>query len=146
MSTIVSTEGLTKEDVSYLRRADDVYAINIEGQNFLRAVKRGTFGDAFSEDKRVDIPVPGNGEHGYFTNAWGFPWRTLRVGERLYLRWYPDAHTNELLRQVNLHADALFMDVQGAREKRPRSYLVEVQVCAENSARMCRPDAPGHFG
>lgn len=145
MSTILSTEGLTKEDVSYLRRADDVYAINIEGQNFLRVVKRGTFGDAFSEDKRVDLPVPGNGGHGYFTNVWGFPWRTLRVGDRVSLYWYPDANTNELLRQVSLHADVLYMDVERGKQL-PMRYILDVSVCADNSARMCRTDAPGHFG
>lgn len=145
MSTIVSTEGLTKEDVSYLRRADDVYAINMEGQNFLRVIKRGTYGDAFSEDKRVDIPLGrGNGRHGWFTHAGGFPWRTLRVGDQVSLYWYPDANTNELLREVGLHADALFVDVQ--RGKQMNRYLVEVGVCADNSARMCRTDAPGHFG
>jgi hypothetical protein len=144
MSTIVSTEGLTKEDVSYLRRADDVYAINIEGQNFLRVVKRGTFGDAFSEDKRVDLPVPGNGKHGYFTSAWEFPWRTLRAGDRVRLYWYPDANTNELLRQVGLHADVLFLDV--ARGKQENRYVAGTSVCADNSARMCRSDPGSSFG
>ena len=131
-------EGLTKEDVSYLRRADSVYAINIEGRNFLRAVKRGDYADAFSEDKRVDIPVSGNGKDHYFTSAWEFPWHVLRVGDQVYLHWYPDAYTSESLRQVGLHGDALYVDVTRGKQNRTVRYLVEVGVCADNLARMCR--------
>lgn len=143
--SLTATEGLTREDVSYLRRANDVYVINIEGQNFLRAVKRGDSRDAFSEDKRVDIPVDGNGAHGYFTNAMEFPWHTLRAGDQVNLHWFPDACTNDLLREVGLHADAVYVDVRRG-QKRPVRYLVDVTVCAENSARMCRSDPGSSFG
>lgn len=135
--SLTATEGLTREDVSYLRRASDVYAINIEGQNFLRCVKRGDPRDAFSEDKRVDIPVDGNGAHGYFTRAWEFPWHTLRAGHRVSLYWFPDAWTNRYLTEVGLHADALYVDVTRGKQ-RPVRYLVDVGICEDNTARMCR--------
>lgn len=144
MSTITPTEGLTKEDVSYLRRADDVYAINIEGQNYLRAVKRGRWDDQFDSDKRVDIPVEGNGSNGWFTSGWDFPWRTLRVGDSVRLEWFPDAHRNESLRDVGLHADVLYVHVR--RGKSWARYIAGTQVCPDNSARMCRGAAPVSFG
>lgn len=136
MSTTVNEVGLTKEGVSYLRRADDVYGINIDGQNYLRVVKRAAFGDAFAEDRRVDIPVEGNGADGYFTSAWNFPWASLRAGDRVRLYWWPDANRNEALKEVGLHADALFVDI--TRGKQTHRYVAATQVAPDNSARMCR--------
>jgi hypothetical protein len=143
-TTETSVGVLTREDVSYLRRASDVYVINIDGQNYLRVVKRRDFRDEFSEDKRVDIPVNGNGANGWFTHAHDFPWRTLRAGDEVRLYWYPDANTNELLRKVGLHADAVYVDVR--RGKTWNRYLVDVSVCSDNSARACRTETPTSFG
>jgi hypothetical protein len=134
--TEIRTEGLTKEDVSYLRRADDVYCVNRDGVNYIGAVKRRDFNDQFSDDKRIEIPVMGNGASGNFTSAWSFPWHTLRAGDMISFYWYPDANTNELLREVNLHADVLYIDIR--RGKKSVRYIVSVSVCADNSARMCK--------
>lgn len=144
MTTVIETKGLTKGDVSYLRRATDVYAINIEDRNYLRCVKRADYQDAFSEDKRVDIPVEGNGKHGWFCSVWSFPWHTIRAGDQVRFEWYPDAGTSELLREVNLHMDELYVHI--TRGQKSARYLAEAIVCAENSARMCRSDAPTSFG
>lgn len=131
--------GLTKEAVSYLRRADDVYAIVIDGQNYLRAVKRARFDDAFSEDKRVDIPVEGNGANGYFCSAWSFPWRTLRAGQRVRLEWYRDAGTNEALRDVGMCMDELYVHIGNESGRKWARYLVEAMaVPADSLARMCK--------
>lgn len=132
--------GLTKEDVSYLRRADDVYAINIGGQNYLRCVKRGNSSDAFDDDKRVDIAVDGNGADNWFTSAWQFPWRTLRVGDKVWLHWYPDAATNEYMREAGLHGDSLYVDITRGkgRSEQINRYLVANSCSADNTARMCR--------
>src|SRR3972149_11527402 len=108
MPALATTEGtLTREDVSYLRRASDIYAINIDGTNYLRATRRADPNDSFDSDKRIDIPVRGNGENGWFTSAWSFPWHTLRAGDEVSFYWFPDANTNENLRQCGLPADTL---------------------------------------
>lgn len=128
---------LTKDDTRALREASDVYGINIDGQNYLRTVKR-FWGEPERDDIRIDIPVEGNGANGFFTSAWSFPWQTLRAGDRVYLKWDPDAKTNENLRSVKMHADALF--VQITRGKKTFEYLAAVSVCPDNSARMCRSE------
>jgi hypothetical protein len=138
--TTETVEGLTREDTSYLRRSSDVYAINIEGQNYLRCTRRADPNDAFDTDKRVDIPVGGNGADGYFASAWSFPWHTLRPGDVVSFNWFPDANTNENLREVGLHADTLYVIVQ--RGKKSAQYMAAVSVCPDNSARMCKGAAP----
>lgn len=136
MSDTLTQNALTREDVSYLRRADDVYAINVGGHNYLRCIKRASYSDAFDTDKRVDIPVLGNGADGYFTSAWEFPWHTLRAGDQVRFNWYPDAHTNENLRGVGFHADVLYVDI--IRGKTSARYVAGTSVGPDDSARMCR--------
>jgi hypothetical protein len=143
MTTTTDTPVLSKEDMSYLRRASDVYAINIDGQNYLRCVKRAKFDDAFDTDKRVDIPVAGNGREGWFTPAWEFPWHTLRAGDSVRFEWYPDAHRNDVLRDVGYHADVLYVHIR--RGKTQARYIAATQVGPENSARMCREFVPASF-
>ena len=137
MSSTEQTVGaLSAEDVSYLRRADDVYAINVGGANYLRVTKRADYRDAFSQDRRVDIPVGGNGADGFFASAWEFPWETLRTGDVVSFYWYPDAHTSENLRAAGLHGDVLYVDI--TRGKRSARYVAGTSMCPDNSARMCR--------
>lgn len=135
-ATATAREGLTPEEVSYLKRANDVYAINIDGQNYLRCIKRGDPGDSFASDMRHDIPVEGNGADNYFTSAYEFPWASLRRGDKVRLYWFPDANRNEAMREVGLHGDALFVDVERGRTS--YRYVAATQVCPDNSARMCR--------
>lgn len=144
MTTIADQPALSREDTSYLRRSSDVYAINIDGQNYLRCVKRRDFGDAFSEDKRVDIPVSGNGANGWFTSVWDFPWHTLRAGDGVRLEWYPDAFRNEALKEIGFHSDVLYVHVR--RGKTWARYLAAVQTGPESLARMCRGEVPRSFG
>jgi len=136
MSMTATEAVLTKEDMSYLRRADDVYAINIDGQNYLRVVKRRPFGDEFADDKRVDIAVAGNGSDGWFVSLWGFPWHTLRAGDGVRFEWYPDAFRNEVLRNVGYHSDVLYLHIR--KGKTWARYIGAVQTGPENSARMCK--------
>lgn len=143
-TTMTPTAPLTREDVSYLKRASDVYAINIEGQNYLRVVKRAPFGDAFGEDRRVDIPVDGNGQNGWFHSAWEFPWASLRTGDTVRFYWFPDANRNEVLREAGLHADVLFVDI--TRGKSTHRYVAATQIAPDNSARMCNSAPGASFG
>ena len=129
---------LTKEDISYLKRADDVYAINIDGQNFLRVIKRADWRDRFSDDKRVDIAVDGNGASGFFCSAWHFPWHTLRVGQTVRFDWFPGALMSDNLRAVGYVGDELSVDIGSASGKNSARYLVETYVGPDNSARMCK--------
>jgi len=145
MTDMAIVHALTREDMSYLRRASDVYAINIDGQNYLRCVKRAAYGDAFSEDKRVDIPVEGNGKDGWFTSAWAFPWHTLRAGDGVRFEWYPNAQSTESLREVGFDSDALYVHIR--RGKKWAKYLAAVSTTPHGSlARMCRDYVPTSFG
>lgn len=129
---------LTTEDISYLRRADDVVASHYEGRNVLRAIKRARWTDRFDSDKTVEIVVAGNGTDGYHAGTVNFPWHTLRKGDIVSLVWRPDAGTNEYARRAGLHVDELHIDVQ--RGSRSARYMVETQVTPDNSARMCQTD------
>ena len=138
---------LTREDVSYLRRADSVYCM-FRGEewqaeapdtlgNVLVALKRADYRDAFSSDVRVPIPVAGNGAPGnYSGHVPGTLVKLLRAGDTVSLYWYPDAGTNDYVRQAGLHVDYLYLDVM--RGKTQYRYLADVSVCPDNSARMCK--------
>jgi hypothetical protein len=71
-------------------------------------------------------------------------WQTivtcLRVGDRITLDFSGDRYTNGYVSGADLHADALMMRV--ARDKgRELVFLVDVSVCADNSARTVRRHA-----
>lgn len=145
-ATLTETRVLTKEDVTYLRRADDMFARHdgdgtdylTDGGNMIGAVKRAPYGDRFAQDITVLIPVNGNGRQGFFTNLHSAEsvLRTLRAGDAVSFYWYPDAGTNDYARGAGLHVDHLYLDVtRGARTVR---HLASVSVCPENSARMCK--------
>lgn len=145
-ATATETHVLTKEDVSYLRRADDLYArhdgdgeaYGSDGGNVIGAVKRAPWGDRFAQDVTVLIPVNGNGRQGNFTSLHSGESviRSLRAGDAVSFYWYPDAGTNENARDAGLHVDYLYLDV--TRGKRQSRYLVAVSVCPDNSVRMCK--------
>jgi hypothetical protein len=68
-------------------------------------------------------------------------WQTivtcLRVGDRITLDFSGDRYTNGYVSKAGLHADALMLRV--ARDKgRELVFLVDVSVCADNSARTVR--------
>lgn len=145
-ATLTETRTLTREDVSYLRRADDLFArhdgdgndYQSAGGNMIGAVKRAPYGDQFAHDVTVLIPVGGNGRQGNFTSLYNVESviRDLRAGDEISFYWYPDAGTNQYARDARLHVDYLYLDV--TRGKRTRRHLAAVSVCPDNSARMCK--------
>jgi hypothetical protein len=60
---------------------------------------------------------------------------TLREGDEITFRFYPDAHSNGYVAQANLHADVLYLDV--TRKGKRFTWELDSGVCPDNSARMC---------
>lgn len=68
-------------------------------------------------------------------------WRTIaaaiRPGESLYFRWVRD-NNNQHYKEAQLHRDEFRLVVGRQGDAKSRSYLVEVSVGPDNSARMVR--------
>ena len=62
--------------------------------------------------------------------------KTLRVGDELTFSFYPDCHSNGYVAAAGLHADCLYLHV--TRNDKRQSWELASQVCANNSARMCK--------
>jgi hypothetical protein len=63
--------------------------------------------------------------------------KTLRVGDELEFQFNPDYHCNGYVAAAGLHADSLILIVRrdGTRK---HTWELAMQVCTDNSARMCR--------
>ncbi len=61
--------------------------------------------------------------------------RTLRIGDVISFQFYPDAHSNQYVKNAGLHADVLYMNVK--RGDKRFTWKLDCQVCPNNSARMC---------
>ncbi len=149
---------LTKLDITALRKADDVCVhLNLDHPaGLVRAIKRA--------DRQRD-PFAQNAEHhvtaescldGYRcreaflagrikcfasvtlyrdSNAASI-FRTLRAGDAVVFRFYPDGECNGYAAAAHLHADQLYLDVY-RNGKRVSTWLLDVLIAPENSARMC---------
>lgn len=62
--------------------------------------------------------------------------KTLRVGDDVTFAFHPDGHGNGYVAAAGLHADVLYLDVR--REGKRTRWEIEISVCPNNSARMCR--------
>jgi hypothetical protein len=66
----------------------------------------------------------------------------IRIGGTLSLVWSRDAYRNEYAKNAALHVDTLHLVISHPKMTAPDEYLVDFQVCADNSARMIQLDAP----
>ena len=65
----------------------------------------------------------------------------LKAGDGIWLDWRIDAHQNDYMRKNNLHGDVLYLKISRtskAGKTRTFSFLLESQVCENNSARMIK--------
>lgn len=62
--------------------------------------------------------------------------RTLRVGDQLVFRFYPDGHNNGYGAAGRIHVDALYLDVYRKGHLYAK-WLLDTGVGENNSARMC---------
>lgn len=62
---------------------------------------------------------------------------TLKAGDEVKFRFYPDCHTNKYCEDAGLHGDALYLDVYRAG-KHHATWQIDRTITPDNTARMCR--------
>jgi hypothetical protein len=64
----------------------------------------------------------------------------LRHGDAVELRWSPDYHETDILKEKKLHADSLYLAITRKSGKTDKFYLFEIEtsVSLDNTARMIR--------
>jgi hypothetical protein len=152
---------LTKMDVAALRKGD-VLCVHLTSQypkGLMRVIKHANRNEAnpFAQDQEhiIDAPVTLNGfngraeiesgrakcfghvtfYHGQHTPAPCIV-QTLREGDDITFRFYPDAHTNGYVSKAGLPGDVLYLDVR--RGDKRFSWELENSICPDNTARMCQ--------
>lgn len=144
-------EALTKDDLKALRTADSVtFSHGSDGRHYVRGIRRLTV-DGFETEVRREIRVPSNirsydsdrkrsyGHAFEMINSAQYDddWKTvvslLRTGDELALLWYA-GNSNAYVSDANLRRDELRLIVN--RGNRRLSFLIDVSVCADNTARM----------
>lgn len=161
---------LTKEDVYAIRHADDicVHLTAKHPKGLVRLIKRKPYYNAkpFETDQEHELhatvamdnawkhgPMVESGAVQCFAMAGIYHeqqthvssvLKTLRVGDELRFRFYPDAHTTQYGEELGLHGDSLYLDVY-RDGKRKACFELETSMCPDNSARMCR-GVPGKAG
>lgn len=145
---------LTKDDITAIRRANDI-CIHLNERNpagLVRLIKRKPYNPKpFDTDQEHVLPALVQMEndstrgdcfamtgiyHDQFTGVSSIL-KTLRVGDELTFRFYPDGHSNQYTKDAGLHADILYLDVR-RNDKRVARWEFETSICPDNSARMCR--------
>ena len=153
---------LTKTDIAALRKADDltVHLSSRTPEGLVLAIKRKhrSEQDPFAQDIEHVLTATAaldgfrgqeqlknggaeffamvglyHGQHGHASSVF----RTLRAGDEITFRFYPDAHTNGYCAMSGLHGDILCLDVR-RHGKRVASWELTSSICPSNSARMCR--------
>lgn len=148
---------LTKLDIAAFRKADTL-CVHLDAHNpegLVRLIKRGDRNkDPFAQDVEhivsceVTVPVRRNLDTG--AKCFGYVdfyhsqltetscvIRTLRAGDEITFRFWPDCNSNDYVRRAGLHADAMFLDVK-RQGKRVACWKLESSICPDNSARMCQ--------
>ena len=152
---------LTKMDVAALRKADTlvVHLSKEHANGLVRAIKRVERDERnpFAQDVEHIITAASvslyhsnasdliaNGGvrctgHVSFYHSQNTPAstiiHTLREGDEITFRFYPDAHTNGYVFDAGLHADVLYLDVR--RNGKRLSWKLDISICQNNTARMC---------
>jgi hypothetical protein len=153
---------LTKIDVAALRKCDDI-CVHLGARHpdgLVRAIKRKGYGnpDPFATDiehivtAKVEIDTLRGRQaleagdvqcfamigvyHSQHTGQSSIL-KTLRAGDEITFRFYPDAHTNGYVAMGGLHADVLYMDVRRDGKTVAR-WELDISITPANSARMCR--------
>jgi hypothetical protein len=153
---------LTKFDVAAIRHADalSVHLSSRNPEGLVRAVKRHqrTEKDPYAQDvaHTIDAAVVldtmrgqeelKNGQAQFFASVGLYHsqhchasavLRTLRAGDDISFRFYPDGHTNQYIAAAGLHGDLLKLQVR-RNGKLIADWELTTSICPNNSARMCR--------
>lgn len=149
---------LTKLDIAAIRKADDLVVVLAEGKPAVTLTKKKRLNDPdpYAQDTRysLDAPVTLDGWHRREETATArcFSYvtifhnqhthtssvlNTLRVGDQISFRFWPDAHSNTNMARARLHGDVLYLDVY-RNGHRHAEFEIDHTNCPDNSARMCR--------
>lgn len=158
MDTPAETIILDRDDVKALRNADAIAFRHTPEGSTIECIKKDR--DEYGEkERRREITVLGTVFNGYDSDGgrsrgeemhYGFAyfgsaqytesWRTvaslLKVGDNLRLEFRTDDGTNGYAKTAGLHVDELYLRVERAGKR--LYFLLDVSVCQNNSARMCR--------
>ena len=149
---------LTKTDIAALRKGNDI-CVHLDSHNkegLIRVIKRNRpdVRDPFARDVEHTLTATATLQYGWeeafkagqikcfamlgiskYHTAYAIL-RTLREGDELTFRFWPDAHSNGYVAAAHLHADALYLDVR--REGKTKiEWALHDSICSDNSARMC---------
>ncbi len=146
---------ILKDDLKALRTANTVvFHYTQKDGHFIRALRDKERGDIFSSgrfdcDERK-IMVEGRGvcdtaecvASVSYSNDAQMPFYTiakhLRADDLIRLVWYQDAFTTGQMKDdTDLHADVLYLEIY-RKDKFVGKYIVDVSICADNTARMIR--------
>lgn len=149
---------LTKLDIAAIRRADDLVVSLAEGKTQVTLTKKKRYNDPdpFAQDIRytMDAPVTLDGWHrrdetktarcfSYVTifhsqhTHTSSVLNTLRAGDQISFRFWPDAHSNTNMARAMLHGDVLYLDIY-RKGQRFAEFEIDHSNGPDNSARMCR--------
>jgi hypothetical protein len=160
---LIST--LTQQDIRALRHADSIVFRQYNGQGTMEAIKDGSHTPDGFEQKHyvyVECGIADYGNDGSLTEdgyvrltpetatcfhmentpqydqAVTTILRRLGTGDTLRLVWTRD-NNSEIIRNAGLHVDSVKLEVSKKGDpKRRETYLVDVAVTYDNSARMIR--------
>jgi len=153
---------LTREDVSHLRKAGSISFYHSDGKGEIVARRNET--NPGSDDPKnwnYEVPVYSRVSAGYkeptglkevaschvlitmannVHEVWSTIARFLKLGDRIWLDWRRDSMTNGYMEKHNLHGDRLKLYVHRRKGDRFEQFMfvVEVQCCENNTARMIR--------
>jgi hypothetical protein len=140
----VATDGLTRELIRDMRRADGFIAQRRNGTTELRLIM-GRWSEREYELKiELEFSADRTGEaFSYIQSAQHHEalrtaLASLKPGETVWPDFRPNAGTNGYAKSAGLHVDELYLMVtpkEGSKAPR-RYYLVDVSVCPDNTARM----------
>jgi hypothetical protein len=153
----INTEPLTREQISELRKAERVSFSHSPSGAIIRAIRR----QSAEREKETSIPVDSEvsgvrdiedirefrkkctchyllwSNCGFHARQWSTIASILKAGDHIILHWGRDYDSSENTRKVDLHADRLELQIV-RNDRRKYSFLIHIQVCPNNTARMIR--------
>lgn len=146
------TATLTKDDIAAIRKANDL-CVHLNTNNpdgLVRLIKRKPYNaKPFDCDQEHALPARVQMENRTVAQCFEMigiyhdqgchasnVLKTLRVGDELTFSFWPDAHSNQYVKDAGLHADVLYLDVR-RDGKRVARWEIGHSIGPDNSARMC---------
>lgn len=164
MSETLTDAGLTAMDLKAIKLADRISFHSVDGKSWICCTKElrnvGPFDDR-TRDYKIETTSTFNKNKPenprcfemLYSGQWNEEWATIRAflrkGDVLSLHWDQDGHRNGYTKRaritehdehgspglgMELHVDTLYLKIKRAYKR--YSFLLEVSICPDNSARM----------